>query len=102
MLFSLQNAIALVVAVILIVSTSAFAPVVYVSQPTVAATAKSTTELSMGLFDKKPAAPKKEKAGDIPDFLKGRGSKSTIRQDEDNAMWVEEPKDKKDPKKKGK
>ena len=56
------------------------------------------TELYMGLFDKKPAkkAPTK-KAGS--NFLDGGGQRITIREDEDAAMWVDEPKPKPAPKK---
>jgi hypothetical protein len=61
----------------------------------------STTALHMGLFDKKPAAKKEDKNKDV---FGGRAPKITIRQDEDNAMWIEEPKPdkKKTPPKKGK
>jgi len=48
----------------------------------------------MGLLDAFEPKPK-----DGSDFLKGRGARITIREDEDNAMWVEE--DDKDKKKKG-
>ena len=58
----------------------------------------STTELRMGLFDK----PKKPAKGGADAWLEGRGKKITIRQDEDNAMWIEEPKPKKPTPKKGK
>ena len=61
----------------------------------------STTELCMGLFDKKPAAKKGPAKKGGNSFLDGRGARITIREDEDNAMWIEEPKDKK-PAKKGK
>ena len=30
-------------------------------------------------------------------FLEGKGAKITVREDEDNAMWVDEPKEKKKP-----
>jgi len=58
------------------------------------------TVLYMGLFDKKPAK-KATKKGDSS-FLDGRGARITIREDEDAAMWVEEPKPKAAPKNKGK
>lgn len=58
------------------------------------------TVLYMGLFDKKPAK-KATKKGDAS-FLDGRGARITIREDEDAAMWVEEPKAKPAPKNKGK
>lgn len=71
-------------------SASAFAPPVVnhkVSSTT------TTTELSMGLFDafspKKKPAPKQEPSGG-GGFLEGRGKKITIREDEDNAMWIDE------------
>jgi hypothetical protein len=76
-------------------------------------TASSNTALSMGLFDafspKKSSAPasKGSKASKAEsgkrDFRTGGGARITVREDEDNAMWIEEPKPKKeDPKKKGK
>jgi hypothetical protein len=58
----------------------------------------STTELRMGLFDKKPPA-KKPAKNSGNEWLEGRGKRITIREDEDNAMWIEEPKEKKPPKK---
>jgi hypothetical protein len=72
----------------------AFAP----ATRTAVGSCTTTTQLQMGLFDKpkpKKTPPKKEGG-----FLEGRGAKITIREDEDNAMWIEEPDDKK--KKKGK
>ena len=72
------------------------------TRPSFVAVQSSTTSLN-GLFDflqppKKPAggrAPLKQDA----DVFAGRGKRITIREDEDSAMWVEEPKDAK--KKKG-
>ena len=68
------------------VAVNAFAP-----QPAV----RSTTELNMGLFDflqPKPSQPKPQGGGSKPDadVFGGRGARITIREDEDNAMWVEE------------
>lgn len=69
---------------LLATSASAFAPV--------APKSAASTELNMGLFDafspKKPA-PKQEPSGG-EGFLEGRGKKITIREDEDNAMWIDE------------
>ena len=67
------------------VAVNAFAP-----QPTV----RSTTQLDMGLFDflqPKPSQPKPQGGGKPEsDVFGGRGARITIREDEDNAMWVEE------------
>ena len=52
--------------------------------------------LKMGLFDAflpKPK-PKKDAGGMDKDVFEGKGKKITIRQEEDNAMWIEEPKKK--------
>ena len=57
--------------------------------------------LYMGFFDKKPAKKAPSKKGDSS-FLDGGGSRITIRDDEDAAMWVEEPKPKPAPKNKSK
>jgi len=65
----------------------------------------TATQLQMGLFDfmqpkKKPAA---AKSGEMDkDVFGGKGARITIREDEDAAMWIEEPKDKKGKKKGGK
>jgi hypothetical protein len=59
------------------------------------------TELYMGLFDKKPAKKAPTKKGNSS-FLEGAGARITIREDEDAAMWIEEPKPKPAPKNKGK
>ena len=62
----------------------------------------TSSSTSLGMFGKKPAPKQDENA-----WLDGRGKKITVREDEDNAMWVEEPADKKKkggkapPKKKG-
>jgi hypothetical protein len=62
------------------------------------------TSVAVDLFgafggQKKPA---EKKGGGEPGFLEGKGKKITVREDEDNAMWIEEPKDKKKDTKKGK
>jgi hypothetical protein len=85
--------------VLLVSTTQAFAPSSIGQSST-----STTTSLHMGLFDgmmKKPA----KKEANKEDVFGGRAAKVTIRQDEDNAMWIEEPKpDKKKapPPKKGK
>jgi hypothetical protein len=85
--------------VLLVSTTQAFAPSSIGQSST-----STTTSLHMGLFDgmmKKPA----KKEANKEDVFGGRAAKITIRQDEDNAMWIEEPKpDKKKapPPKKGK
>lgn len=65
--------------------------------------ATSSVVLNMGLFDAFQPKPPVKKGGPKQDanVFAGRAKKITIRQDEDNAMWIEEPK-KKDTKKKGK
>ena len=65
----------------------------------VASSVPTTTELYMGLFDKKPAKKDPKKKADSS-FLDGAGARITIREDEDAAMWIEEPKPA--PKSKGK
>jgi hypothetical protein len=75
-----------IVACCLAFQAQAFAPIIVVSSAR-SRSSSASTELDM--------AGKKAKEDDIPDFLKGRGARITIRQDEDNAMWVEEPKAKK-------
>ncbi|GKY98806.1 hypothetical protein MPSEU_000836700 [Mayamaea pseudoterrestris] len=62
--------------------TSAYAPVAFTPR---------TSATSVNLFggNKKPAG-----KGKTEDFLGGKGAKITVREDEDNAMWIEEPKDK--------
>jgi hypothetical protein len=56
-------------------------------------------QLEMGLFDKKPAPKKGPAGGKDLDVFGGRGKRITVREDEDNAMWVEEPKKPQDKKK---
>ena len=75
------------------VSVSGFAP-----QPQM----RTTTAVSMGLFDflqPKDKAPKESAGGMDDNVFGGKGAKITIRDDEDNAMWVDE--DKSGKKKKG-
>jgi hypothetical protein len=87
---------------ILTVCQAAFVPVEIQSRGASRVISNSKTELYMGLFDKKPPAKKAVKKGGSS-FLDGRGARITIREDEDSAMWIEEPKDtKKQPPKKGK
>lgn len=99
MFSSLQSKSSIFVLLAVLALSQAFAPAIQQAGGA-AVTSSTTTQLHMGLFDKKPPAkktpPKKE-----GDFLEGRGAKITIRQDEDNAMWIEEPADDKK-KKKGK
>ena len=57
---------------------------------------RTTTSLEMGLFDgfkpkPKPKEPKKIGGMDVSVFG-GKGKKITIREDEDNAMWVDDGK----------
>jgi len=64
---------------------------------------RPATSLQMGLFDGMFGAkkPKPDNKKDV-DVFAGRGARITVREDEDAAMWVEEPKDKKGKKKGGK
>mmetsp|Transcript_12812 Transcript_12812/g.28184 ORF Transcript_12812/g.28184 Transcript_12812/m.28184 type:complete len:99 (+) Transcript_12812:61-357(+) len=78
-----------VAALVLLASgASAFAP----APPT--SSSSSSSQLGMGLLDafapkpKPPSAPQEGGGG----FLSGRGKKITIREDEDNAMWIEDDK----------
>jgi len=61
--------------------------------------APAATSLQMGLFDgvfgKKDEPKKKMVGGMDANVFGGKGKKITVREDEDNAMWVEDPKDKK-------
>ena len=77
----MMKSILLLLALVLAVA-SAFAPLTV--PPT-------TTTTQVGLFGgkKKPAAGKQGPKQDV-DVFAGRGKKVTIRQDEDNAMWIEE------------
>jgi hypothetical protein len=74
----------LLLALVLAVA-SAFAPIAVVPQQTTT----STTQVNLFGGKKKPAAGKPGPKQDI-DVFAGRGKKVTIRQDEDNAMWIEE------------
>ena len=62
--------------------------------PQPVATTTSSTALNMGLFDAfggKPKPKEPEKIGGMDvNVFGGRGKKITIREDEDNAMWIEE------------
>ena len=63
--------------------TSAFAPVAFAPRT-------STAVNIFGAFgggNKKPAASKEKE-----NFLGGKGAKITVREDEDAAMWIDEPK----------
>lgn len=92
-MMSLQSVLlALFVVLAAICSSSSFSSCAFVSR-----SATSGTTLNMGLFDgfqQKPK-PKKEAVKQDQSVFAGRGNKVTIREDEDNAMWVEDPKDKK-------
>jgi hypothetical protein len=93
-----RSPMTILLVVLLVSTTQAFAP------SSIGQSTSTTTSLHMGLFDgmKKPA---KKDANKKEDVFGGRAAKITIRQDEDNAMWIEEPKpDKKKapPPKKGK
>ncbi|KAL7575580.1 hypothetical protein ACA910_020152 [Epithemia clementina (nom. ined.)] len=82
---------ALLFALWMALSVSAFVP-----QATFVNKQCSTTELSMGLFDfaapKKKPDPKKKAAPGQKDMnvFAGRGKRITVREDEDNAMWIDE------------
>jgi hypothetical protein len=68
---------------LLLAVVSAFAPIDVLPQAT-------TSTTTLGLFGGKKPAPKKDKNKQDVDVFAGRGKKVTIRQDEDNAMWIEE------------
>lgn len=70
---------------ILALNASAFTPVTFVS--------RSTTAVHLFGGKKKPAAPAGGKGKDASVFG-GKGARITVREDEDAAMWIEEPKDK--------
>ena len=95
----MKQAAALLVAIAALMGSSdAFAPVA----STTTAPTTSSSALSMGLFDFMQPPKKKENLasnGMDNNVFGGRGKRITIREDEDAAMWVEDPKDKK--KKKG-
>ena len=84
----------LAILVLLVASCSAFQ----------AAPSPRVSSTSLAVFGGK----KKPEKKDDTSFLAGRGARITIREDEDAAMWIEEPKDTKKkggdkgkPKKKG-
>jgi hypothetical protein len=72
--------------------TAAFAPVAFAPR----------TSSSVNLFGgKKKPSPASKGIAD-PDVFGGKGKKITVREDEDNAMWIEEPKEDKKKGQKGK
>jgi hypothetical protein len=96
-MYSLKNILAFLFA--LLALTHAFVP----SCRSSSTTNGMSTQLGMGLFDfvqppKKGASSggggKGEKGGKKmdKDVFGGRGAKITIREDEDAAMWIDEPK----------
>ena len=77
---------------LVVASVQAFAPAV--------PNTRAATELQMGLFDflqpkKSDSSSNTASNGQDLDVFAGRGKRITIREDEDNAMWIDEPKDKK-------
>ena len=81
----------LVTLLLALVAVNAFSP---------AFVGRTTSEL--GIFGGKKA-PKKAAGGKNMDTFGGKAPRITVREDEDAAMWVEEPDDKKKkPTKKGK
>lgn len=83
----MRSSVGSILSLLLVVSVSSFAPV---QQPA------STTSLQMGLFDgfmPKPKPKEPEKIGGMDaGVFGGRGKKVTIREDEDNDMWIEDDK----------
>ena len=73
--------------------SQAFAPAILMT-PT-----KTMTTTSLNLFGGKKKKPEGGESGG-GGFLEGKGARITIREDEDNAMWIDEPGDM-DKKKKG-
>ena len=73
--------------------SQAFAPAILMTP-----TKTTTTTTSLDLFGGKKKKPEGGESGG--GFLEGKGARITIREDEDNAMWVDEPGDM-DKKKKG-
>ena len=72
---------------LLVAAVSSFAPMQQ---------SRAATSLNMGLFDAfnpkpKPKEPEKIGGMDVSVFG-GRGKKVTIREDEDNDMWIEDEK----------
>jgi|Transcript_19616 hypothetical protein len=86
--------------VILVVLASASNSVAFA--PTLFGVRTTSTHLEMGLFDflnpksNEESAPKKGGSGKIDkDVFGGKGDRITVREEEDGAMWIDEPKDKK-------
>jgi hypothetical protein len=80
----------------------AIAGLVQAFSPTCVANPSKQIDSSLAMFGGKKPADKKPKKG-AEDPFAGRGSRITIREDEDNAMWIDEPGDvKKGKGKKGK
>ena len=77
---------------LVVAMASAFAPVAIPQSSTT-----STTELGMFNFGgkKKPAADPNQQDANV---FAGRGKKITIREDEDAAMWIEDPEEAKNKK----
>jgi hypothetical protein len=68
------------------------------------AAATITTSTSLAFFGGKKPAKKQDPNKQDADVFAGKGKKITVRQDEDNAMWIEEDKktgERKKPSKKG-
>jgi hypothetical protein len=73
---------ALVLLLVAALSVSSFAPVAFAP--------RASTSLDIfGGGKKKPAAGADKKGGKEFNVFGGRGSKITVREDEDNDMWVE-------------
>ena len=72
----------LLVVLLVAVSVSSFAPVAFAP--------RASTSLDIfGGGKKKPAAGADKKGGKDLNVFGGRGSRITVREDEDNAMWIE-------------
>jgi len=67
--------------------------------PAILMTPTKTTTTALDLFGGKKKKPEGGESGG-GGFLEGKGARITIREDEDNAMWIDEPGDM-DKKKKG-
>lgn len=63
--------------------------------PAVLTTASSSAASgsALGLFGGKKKADNPKKGETDQGFLAGKGARITVREDEDNAMWVDEPGD---------
>jgi hypothetical protein len=75
----MNKLVSLLVVLLVAVSVSSFAPVAFAPR-------ESTSLGIFGCGKKKPAAADKKGGKDV---FGGRGSKITVREDEDNAMWIE-------------